>query len=68
MRQLDISDCGPACLASIAAHYKFRIPVSRIRQYAATEKRGTNVLGMLDAAELAKMDEARRERGRMEQD
>ena len=51
VRQLDISDCGPACLASIAAYYKFSIPVSRIRQYAATEKHGTNVLGMLDAAE-----------------
>jgi len=51
IKQLDISDCGPACLASIAAYYKLRIPVSRIRQYAATEKSGTNVLGMLDAAE-----------------
>src|SRR4029078_8748955 len=50
MRQHTIGDSCPAGLGSIAAFYKLRIPVSRIRQYAATEKRGTNVLGMLKAA------------------
>jgi ATP-binding cassette subfamily B protein len=38
-------------LASIAAHYQLQIPVSRIRQYAGTDKRGTNVLGLIEAAE-----------------
>ncbi|MFT4016358.1 MAG: peptidase domain-containing ABC transporter [Agriterribacter sp.] len=51
VKQRDIADCGAACLASIAAHYKLRLPVSRIRQYAGTDKRGTNVLGLIEAAE-----------------
>ncbi len=51
IQQRDITDCGAACLASIAAHYQLQIPVSRIRQYAGTDKRGTNVLGLIEAAE-----------------
>lgn len=50
-RQRDITDCGAACLASVAAHYEFQLPVSRIRQYAGTDKKGTNVLGIIQAAE-----------------
>ncbi len=50
VKQRDITDCGAACLASVAAHYKLKIPVSRIRQIAGTDKRGTNVLGMVEAA------------------
>jgi ATP-binding cassette, subfamily C, bacteriocin exporter len=51
IKQRDITDCGAACLASIAAHYQLQIPVSRIRQYAGTDKRGTNLLGLIEAAE-----------------
>ena len=51
VKQHDITDCGAACLASIAAHFKYKIPISRIRQYASTDKKGTNVLGMIEAAE-----------------
>lgn len=51
IRQRDISDCGAACLASVAAHYKLQIPIARIRQYASTDQKGTNVLGLIDAAE-----------------
>lgn len=51
IKQRDITDCGAACLASVAAHYRLRLPVSRIRQYAGTDKRGTNVLGLIEAAE-----------------
>ncbi|QQS50981.1 MAG: peptidase domain-containing ABC transporter [Bacteroidota bacterium] len=51
VKQHDITDCGAACLASIAAHYNLRIPVARIRQFASTDKRGTNVLGLIEAAE-----------------
>jgi ATP-binding cassette subfamily B protein len=50
IKQRDITDCGAACLASIAAHYKLKLPVSRIRQLASTDKKGTNVLGMIEAA------------------
>jgi ABC-type bacteriocin transporter len=51
IKQRDISDCGAACLASISMHYKLKYPISRIRQYAGTDKRGTNVLGLIEAAE-----------------
>lgn len=50
VKQRDITDCGAACLASIAAHYRLMIPVARIRQYAGTDKKGTNILGMNEAA------------------
>ncbi|MFN5424306.1 MAG: peptidase domain-containing ABC transporter [Bacteroidota bacterium] len=51
IKQRDITDCGATCLASIAMHYNLQLPVSRIRQYAGTDKRGTNVLGLIEAAE-----------------
>jgi ATP-binding cassette subfamily B protein len=51
IKQHDITDCGAACLASIASHYEFHIPIARIRQYAGTDKKGTNVLGLLEAAQ-----------------
>lgn len=51
IKQHDITDCGAACLASISAHYKLQIPIVRIRQYASTDKKGTNVLGLLEAAQ-----------------
>lgn len=51
IKQRDITDCGAASLASVAAYYKLQLPVSRIRQYAGTDKRGTNVLGLIEAAE-----------------
>lgn len=51
IKQHDITDCGAACLASIAANYHLEIPIARIRQYAGTDKKGTNVLGLLEAAE-----------------
>lgn len=50
IKQHDITDCGAACLASICAFYGLRFPVSRIRQYAFTDKKGTNVLGLVQAA------------------
>ena len=51
IKQHDITDCGAACLASIAAHYKLQLPIARIRQMAGTDKKGTNLLGMIKAAE-----------------
>jgi ATP-binding cassette subfamily B protein len=51
IKQRDITDCGAACLASVAEHYKLKLPVARIRQIAGTDRRGTNALGMVTAAE-----------------
>lgn len=50
IKQHDITDCGAACLASICAYYGLRFPVARIRQYAYTDKKGTNILGLIEAA------------------
>src|SRR5882762_8639764 len=49
--QRDITDCGAACLVSIASYYHLRIPVTRVRQYAGTNKQGTTISGLIDAAE-----------------
>lgn len=51
IKQRDITDCGAACLVSIAAHYQLNLPVARIRQYASTDKKGTNILGLIEAAQ-----------------
>jgi ATP-binding cassette, subfamily C, bacteriocin exporter len=50
VKQRDITDCGAACLASVAAFHQLRLPVSRIRQLASTDKKGTNVLGLIEGA------------------
>ncbi len=31
VKQRDITDCGAACLASVAAYYYLTLPVARIR-------------------------------------
>ncbi len=51
IKQHDIKDCGAACLASIGNHFGVNIPIARIRQFANTDKRGTNVLGVIEASE-----------------
>ena len=50
IKQRDITDCGAACLASVAAYYRLAMPVARIRQFAGTDRKGTNVLGLVEAA------------------
>ncbi|PBB98990.1 peptidase domain-containing ABC transporter [Mesorhizobium sp. WSM3862] len=49
-KQRDITDCGAASLASVAAFYGYKLPLSRIRQYASTGRSGTTVLGLMEAA------------------
>ncbi len=51
IKQHDITDCGAACLASVSAHYNLKIPIARIRQWAGTDKKGTNAWGLVKAAE-----------------
>jgi ATP-binding cassette, subfamily C, bacteriocin exporter len=51
IKQHDIKDCGAACLVSIGNHYKVNLPIARVRQFANTDKRGTNVLGVIEGAE-----------------
>lgn len=49
IKQQDITDCGAACVASVAAHYQLLLPIARIRQLASTSKRGTSIAGVLEA-------------------
>ena len=56
IKQHDITDCGAACLASIAAYFGLKFPIARIRQYAFTDKKGTNILGMIEAANKLGME------------
>ncbi|MGE0131583.1 MAG: peptidase domain-containing ABC transporter [Blastocatellales bacterium] len=51
VKQHDITDCGAACLAAVARTHGLKIPITTIRQYAGTDRRGTNVLGMIEAAQ-----------------
>lgn len=51
VKQHDLSDCGAACLASVSAFYGYSTPLSKIRHNAGTDKKGTNLTGMIDAAE-----------------
>lgn len=51
IKQFDITDCGAACLATISKQYGLKIPITKIREVACTDKQGTNALGMIKAAE-----------------
>lgn len=51
VRQHDRSDCGAACLRSVARAFGLDISLSRIRVLASTGKDGTSVMGLLEAAE-----------------
>lgn len=51
IKQRDITDCGAACLCSVSGFYKLALPVAKIRQIACTDQKGTNVRGMIEAAE-----------------
>lgn len=51
IKQHDTTDCGAACLATISKQYGLKIPVTKIREVAGTDKQGTNALGMIKAAE-----------------
>src|SRR5690554_3667480 len=50
VKQYDTTDCGAACLATIAMYYGLKIPITKIREIACTDRQGTNVLGMIKAA------------------
>ncbi|MGH4119275.1 peptidase domain-containing ABC transporter [Clostridium sp.] len=51
IKQHDIKDCGAACLATISKQYGLKIPISKIREVAGTDKQGTSAFGIIKAAE-----------------
>lgn len=51
VRQTGQSDCGAAALATVALHYRRPIALQRLRDLAGTDRIGTNLSGLLQAAE-----------------
>src|SRR5262245_62677373 len=51
VRQTGHSDCGAAALATVALHYRRPIALQRLRELAGTDRVGTNLRGLLQAAE-----------------
>ncbi len=51
VQQYDRTDCGAACLASIARYYKLKLPIWEIRLHAGTNRIGTSAFGLVQAAE-----------------
>ncbi len=51
IKQHDITDCGAACLATIAKQNGLKLSISKIREVAGTDQQGTNVYGVIKAAE-----------------
>lgn len=56
IKQHDLKDCGPACLAMISRHYGLTISISKIREIAGTDLHGTNIKGLLTAANRLDFD------------
>jgi len=51
IKQYDSTDCGAACLATISKQYGLKMPITQIREIAGTDTRGTNIHGLIKAAE-----------------
>ncbi|GGE85982.1 peptidase domain-containing ABC transporter [Priestia taiwanensis] len=56
IKQHDLKDCGPACLAMISRHYGLNMAISKIREIAGTDLQGTNIKGLLEAGEKLGFD------------
>lgn len=50
IRQMDETDCGAACIATICQYYGSKVDLEFIKRVAFTDKYGTNMLGLFDAA------------------
>ncbi len=50
IKQRDQSDCGSACLATVANLYNLNYPISKIRERAGTNQKGTSAYGLIKAA------------------
>lgn len=51
IQQLDETDCGAACIAMIASHYKLNKSVTSIREITGTDTKGTNLAGLIQGAQ-----------------
>ncbi len=51
VRQHDQSDCGAAALATVARYHGLSVGLEQMRELAGTDRVGTNLLGLVQAAE-----------------
>jgi len=51
VRQHDMVDCGAAAVATVSLHYRRPIGLEQMRDLTGTDRIGTNLLGLLKAAE-----------------
>lgn len=49
-QQLDITDCGAACISMIASNFGLNLSIAEVRRIAGTDILGTNLNGLLYAA------------------
>ncbi|AGF59246.1 ATP-binding cassette subfamily B protein [Clostridium saccharoperbutylacetonicum] len=50
IKQQDITDCGPACIGTIAMKYGLKLSLSKLREISGTDSEGTSVYGIMEAA------------------
>lgn len=50
IRQMDATDCGAACLATISYYYGLELTISKLRDMCGTDVKGTNVNSLVLAS------------------
>lgn len=55
VKQLDETDCGAACIATVSKYYGKNISVAKIRELAGTDSKGTSAKGIVKAAKNLSM-------------
>ncbi len=56
IKQFDESDCGAACIAMLARHFGSHLSITKIREVAGTDREGTSLKGMLEAAKKLNLE------------
>ena len=56
VRQRDKADCGVACLQSVLLYYDLHIHLEQLRNWSGTQRTGTTMLGIIQAAEKAGLE------------
>lgn len=56
VHQRDTADCGVACLQSVLRYYDVHIHLEQLRNWSGTQRTGTTMLGIIQAAEKAGLE------------
>ncbi len=51
VRQMELADCGAACMAMVLGYHGKRVPLDELRQLTSTGRDGVNALGLISAAQ-----------------